>query len=125
MLYVLKVTFMVMGTAGGYYAIRSFHISLFTSLVQIVTILCLCIEYTVVFRGAYQMSSESLDVKYKLSMLSLGGAGSCSRTIAKFVKSLPTLCVKVGDFHIVERESALLFPDFLVQQIVGLLVSFP
>ena len=40
------------------------------------------------------------------------------------IKAVSPFVVNVGGFYCTERESVLIFMDFVVQQLVGLLVSF-
>ena len=39
------------------------------------------------------------------------------------IKSIPRIGIKVGEFHMMERQSTLLFVDFVLGQIVSLLVA--
>ena len=113
----------------GYAAVAYFHEN------PALAIMCflLCIDIVMIFslvyaKGFQVQNSFGRVVKTMLKGLSSGDNcnvnGSLSLILKRQLKSVPVVGIKVGDFHMLERTSTPVFLDFVVRNIVGMLVLY-
>jgi hypothetical protein len=128
-LFLVKCGFFLGSILGGCAGIRIAHrnppLAFFYFMIWIDCIIC----YAAMFQLAFRVTEEGAALKRELF-------GFARRVVIKPPRALPRhilmrilsksppLAVSVGGFHKVERETIPRFLDFMVQQIVGLLVAF-
>ena len=85
------------------------------------------VVYAVVYEKAFSIPTNAEDVK-KTLLLCHGARQSHSheqiRQFRKCIGSVPNWGISVGGFHYLERTSTPNFVDFVVQNVVGALISF-
>ena len=124
---VLKVNFIGMAILHGYVGIRSRQknllISAFCALVYVLCILCYCAT----FNRAHRLKELQKQLKRELKAACAKPSPNSVLNKESFkaaVNALSCPGLKVGSFHEMERQSALIFQDFVVGQIISLLVAF-
>ena len=78
--------------------------------------------YAFVYEKAFAIPDGVDRVKRELTIRRMKNA-TVERTVRKQLKSIPSFELKVGDFHMLERESTPMFVDYVLKNIVNLLVT--
>ena len=109
----------------GYVGIRFGHkhafIAVFCGFIHAVAF----IGYCGTFHAAHRLSDMQDEVKRRLSAAAQRNSRwPIGREIGKAVKGLHCGGLRLGYFHEMERNSGLIFIDYVETQLVGLLVSF-
>ena len=81
--------------------------------------------YGFVYEKAFGIPDGLEKVKKVLKMRLIrkyGRQGPMARALERQIDSVPTIALQVGDFHTMERVSTLVFMDYVVRNIVNLLV---
>ena len=121
----IKMVFIVAAILHGYVGIRFGHkqalIAGFCGFVHVVSF----VAYCGTFRAAHRLIDMQEEVKRGLSAASQRTPKHhVGNEIRKAVKVLHCTGLRVGSFHEMERNSALIFVDYVERQLVGLLVTF-
>ena len=83
------------------------------------------IAYTALFQLAYKVTETAEEFKKVIELKSMElPFPLAKRNFKQILKSVPVLVIDVGGFHAVEKESVPIFLDYIVQQIVDLLLTF-
>ena len=78
-----------------------------------------------IFQLAFQITEEVENLKKVIEVKFTGLRVHWARNyLERILQSVPVLGVNVGGFHEAERESVPIFMDFVVKQIVNLLLTF-
>ena len=109
----------------GYLGIRlrqnNLLIAAFCAAVHVIVV----VAYCGVFHRAYRLQELQKTLKRELIMAVCGeSSGLVKQEIRKGVSALSCPGLKVGGFHEMERQSALIFISFVGNQITSLLVTF-
>ena len=121
----MKIALIAVGILHGYVGIRFGHmhvlIASFCGFVHVSAFVTYCGP----FQRAHRLSGMQRQVKREL----LAASDKCRRgnvrkEIQKAVNALHCTGLQVGGFHEMERNSALVFIDYVEKQLVGLLVAF-
>ena len=83
------------------------------------------ISYGVMFRAAYEVPGQTEEVQQKMLKLTLLMPVGTGTVLWKQLEGLKIVSMQVGAFMVVERDSVFEFTDFVIGQLVGLLVSYP
>ena len=85
----------------------------------------LVVVYAFLYEKAYAIPEGLQHVKreLKVAIHSMGNA-PLKNVARKQLESTPSFGLKVGDFHMLERESTPIFVDFVLRNIVNLLVMY-
>ena len=84
-----------------------------------------CTAYISIFQLAYKVTEGAEKLKEVIEVESIGLPFLIEgKWIQRMLRSIPVLSVNIGGFHEAERESVPIFLNFVVQQIVGLLITF-
>ena len=77
--------------------------------------------YTVIYEKAFKIPElfEQVAVSALLHL-----RGDRRDVFRRQIQSIPRTGIKVGNFHKMERESTLIFMDFVVKNIVNMLVAY-
>ena len=125
----LKVTGLAVGILNAYLGIRlrqnNLLIAVFCAAVHVFTVINFCGT----FGRAYRVQELQKELKHELKAAcgKMSPRLDCLAKKESFkaaVNALSCPGLKDGQFHEMERQSALLFVDFLERQIIGLLVAF-
>ena len=83
------------------------------------------LAFTITFNPTYQITETVEELKREILAKS---RKMCTRgqvrEVEKILKSVQTLRIRAGGFNYMERESTLIFLDFVSQQILSLLLTF-
>ena len=80
--------------------------------------------YAFVYEKAFAIPDGFERAKHRLVAESRGLRWAQSKKILlRQVRSIPSVGLRVGDFHVLERESTPIFVDYVLKNIVNLLVS--
>ena len=77
--------------------------------------------YTVIYEKAFKVP-QMFEEATASALLRMRGKQVC--VFRRQIRSIPRTGIKVGQFHKMERESTLIFVDFVVKNIVGMLVAY-
>ena len=121
----IKMTLISTAILHGYVGIRFGHTCVWIGGFCAFIHVCSFVAYCGAFQRAHQLIEMQREVKQEL----LVACDKCRRRnvrteIQKALKALRCTGMRVGSFHEMERNSALVFADFVERQIVGLLVTF-
>jgi hypothetical protein len=126
-LFLAKILCLAVGILGGFAGLRLVHRNPAMAFVYFLASVEAVVGYVTVFSLAYKVTEvgEVLTgvmegVASRVVFLSPGARESLERILQK----TPQLAMSVGGFHRVQRETIPIFVDFVMRQIVGLLVSF-
>ena len=120
-----KLFALVSGIFCGYAAIAHFNDHPIFGVMYYVFVINSVLVYTQTYEKAFQVSAQLEGVK---RLMRLRGTNYASRVHRKLlvrrVNSLPLVGVKVGDFHVMERTSTPVFLQYIVTNIVNMLVAY-
>ena len=106
----------------GYFGIRFGHkniiIPLFCGLVHV----CAFSSYCGGFQRAYWV--KDMQLKLKRQLLARSTAGLAEKVLMKEANALHFTGIQVGRFHEMERNSAIVFIDYVDRQLISLLIAF-
>ena len=123
--YCIKLLFITGSIVNGYGAIahggEDFVFLLLSSAIG-----CeLAFLYAFLCEKAFAIPEGLEDVKRELSLAIQSTKNAALKTVVhKELKSTPSFGIKVGEFHMLERESTPIFVDNVLRNIVNLLVTF-
>ena len=129
-LYISKQICLIFGILGGFSAIKlassDVENALPFCLIYIILFNDAIIIFISIFNPMFQLTNGAEELKKEILVRSTLLPHSLDRReVRMFIRSVPQLAVRSGRFKNVERESTLLFIDFIGQQISALLISFP
>ena len=120
-----KMLCMALTVHNGYLALRHFGANVAIGIYSCFLSINFIGFYRFVFDSAYKLPVGMEKVQQRLMGLTQKvGSRESGNELRKLVSSVPIIRVKVGSFHDVEKDATLNFIDFVVHQLVGLLVSF-
>jgi hypothetical protein len=135
-IYLTKLICLISAILGGFGGLK-----LITKNPLFASIYCLIflegiIFYNVVFNRAFRIPENVAGLKRSMCMMKIKSASEskwCSNVEIlrkrkeirqRILRSIPVLGFQAGNFNTIERESSLIFLDFVFQQIVSLLLAF-
>ena len=81
--------------------------------------------YTVIYGKAFKVPERISKTRNAIRLAANGLKNRAEwKMIERQVRSIPSVRVKVGEFHILERTSTPIFLDFVFKSVVNLLVTF-
>jgi hypothetical protein len=126
-IFLLKNACLVGGILGGFSGLRLVRSNPALAFVYFLTSVDSTVCYIALFSLAYRvtevggaLAGEMEGVASRVGFFPL----SVRQALQRILRKIPQFAMSVGGFHTVERETIPIFLDFLIQQIVGLLVSF-
>ena len=121
-----KFLYIAFAIQCAFLAIRYFHASIVLGILCYFALTNICIVYSVIFDTAYKIPVKVSMVQREAILMSKRLMNRTERQlVAKRVRSLKSVGIEIGGFETVARNASLSFVDFVVGQVVGLLVSFP
>jgi hypothetical protein len=122
-IWLVKLTCLILSILGGFSAIRISHRNPFLAIIYAMLTMYCIIGYTVMFQLAYGVTEKAEELRRAIRLTSAGLKFPLHlRHCEKVLKSIPMMAMSVGGFHTIERESVPIFVDFVVKQIVSLLL---
>ena len=119
----LKIVCIGAAILHGYFGVRFGHtnpiIPVFCGLVHV----CSFSFYCGGFQRAYRVKEMQLKLKQELLARRTGGLAR-KKVILKQANALHCMGIQVGNFHEMERNSALVFIDYVESQLISLLIAF-
>ena len=122
-LYSLKLVALFIAVSHGYFAIKYFDRNAFLGMYNLYLCVNAQVAYGLTFKRAFGIPEGVKDCRKEILERCEGGKSGRTVYVAKAVASIPAIGVKVGSFHEVERNSTLMFINFVVSQMVGLLIA--
>lgn len=112
----------------GYAAVAYFHDNIALAIICCLSCADIGTIYSLVYQKGFQVQSAFAQVvqamMYKLTGNRGNGQGSGNAVIKRQLKSVPSVGIKVGNFHTLERTSTPIFLDFVGRNIVSMLVVY-
>ena len=110
---------------SGFSTIRLAHSNPLLAIVYFIITVDAAIAYISIFQLTFQVTGGVEHLKKVIEVKSIGLPFPWARSyLGRILRSIPILAVNVGGFHEAERESVPIFMDFVVKQIVNLLIAF-
>ena len=81
------------------------------------------IFYTIIYDKGFQVSQNFTQIKNRFQPL-IRKSNFRKAEMKRAIIGIRSLGIQVGSFHTLERQSTLIFLDFILKQIVGLLITF-
>jgi hypothetical protein len=126
-LFLIKIVCLVCGILGGFAGLRLVHSNPALAFIYLLDSVECVGCYIALFSLAYKVTEvgEALDGEMEgVASRGVFLPRSARECLQRILLKTPQLAMSVGGFHTVERESIPRFVDFVLKQIVGLLVSF-
>ena len=124
-IYCIKLFCIVLAVVNGYVAIAHGGENKIFGLLTFCMLCDTMILYPLVYQKAFAIpvGVDRLkgDLRMKMRMCA-GNAGMGARAVEMQVRSIPSVGLRVGDFHVLERLSTPIFIDYVIRNIVNLLV---
>ena len=87
-------------------------------------LLDLTLLYSIVYGKAFQIPSQFTQAVQEISVHLPKGRKGRGQAVSKHLWSISKLGIKVGEFHTFERTSTPAFIDFVVTNVVNMLVAY-
>ena len=112
------------GIINGYVGVRFGHTNLLIAIFCAFVHASAFVGYCGAFQRAYHVRKSQVELKKQISAAS-GRVTTrhVRREVLKMTNALRCTAVDVGGFHEIERNSALIFIDYVERQLMGLLVA--
>ena len=123
-LWVFKLILLTSTILGGFSAIRLHTKNPILSLLYTVIAVNAIPIYITIYQLAYHVTEAVDDFKRAIEIQSIElrqGSGEFKYSV-RMIKSFPRMGMNIGGFNQVEQEAVPVFIDFMVKQIVGLLL---
>ena len=113
------------GITGGYAAIAHFKDYPIFGVMYYVLFVNVLMSYTLIYEKGFNVSDMFQRARHLLRLHATKNGRSFERKILeRQLKSIPTVGIKVGEFHMLERTSTVVFLDYVLKNIVNMLVAF-
>lgn len=123
-IFVLKLICISLCIINGYAAIAHFSEHPVLGIMYCVVSVNVSILYTVVYDKAFGVKIR-FGQTAKCMLLRLQQHGNGKTVAVRFLKSISLVGIKVGEFHMLERASTPIFIDYVVINIVNMLMAYP
>ncbi|CAG7784866.1 unnamed protein product [Allacma fusca] len=125
-IFYFKCCFINVATLMFYSAIVLRNMSPIKSVIYFSFAVNAIIAFVITFSKAFQVPGDFVEMKRNILFLSRKlSAAEEKRIITRLLKSIPDVGVKIGRFQTFERTSTPTFFDFIVNNVVSLLVAHP
>ena len=85
----------------------------------------LALTYTSLYEKAFRIPALFHEARMLMRLRSSDGKiGAGGKILKMQLKSIPVVGIKVGDFHMLERESTPVFLDYVLTNVVNMLVAY-
>ena len=124
-IFTMKLYYIGVGITSGYAAIAHFNDYPVFGVVYYVSCIDVCLIYTLVYQKGFMVSDEFERAKNLLRLIAVRNGNTLQRKILKRqLMSIPSVGIKVGGFHMLERTSTPIFLDYVLKNVVNMLVAF-
>ena len=121
LIFIGKLTAISLCTLSGYAAVAHFREHPIFGIMYYAILLDTTLIYTMVYDKAFKIPRWFQETT-NFALLHL--RGKRRDIFSRQIRSIPRTGIKVGNFHTMERVSTLVFIDFVVRNIVNLLVAY-
>ena len=124
-IFTLKLLYIGIGIISGYAAIAHFKDYPFFGIIYYVMFVDVSLIYTVIYEKGFQVSDKFQKAKNLLRFHALvNGRVGGRKVLEKQFKSIPNVGIKVGEFHMLERTSTPIFVQYVLTNVMNMLVAF-
>ena len=125
-LFIYKILYLVTTVLSGFALIRLQFWNPFLSLFYAVIFVAGALGYLTCYNLAYSITQdvENLKAEIMVKVCKVLRIKGDREKYKKIIKSVPEVIISVGGFYPVERECTIIFLNFVVQQIISLLLTF-
>ena len=110
---------------GGFGLIKLLNKNLVLALAFGIIFILGIIFFPITFNGTHQITEKVEELKREILVKSRKvQMRNGIKEVEMILKSVPRLGIKVGGFNYMERESTLIFLQYVLEQIVSLLLTF-
>ena len=124
-IFTTKLLTISVGIVSGYAAVAHFKDHLISGVMYYVLFIDVSFIYALIYEKGFKVSDTFQRTKNLLRFHAARHERSFERRILeKQLMSIPTIGMKVGEFHMLERTSTLVFLDYVLKNVVNMLVVF-
>ena len=120
-LFTFKLVAITVGILTGYSALAHFHQHPIFGIMYYLMLFDVTTIYTLIYGKAFKIP-QLFDQATTSALLSM--RGNRRGMFTRQIKSIPQTGIKVGHFHTIERVSTPIFIDFVLRNIVSMLVAY-
>ena len=125
LIFTWKLACLAMSITCGYAAIAHFNQHPVFGTMYYIVFFETSFVYTVIYEKAFKIPYLMATAKISLSLRAQGMQNEVPRKVlARQLKSMPLVGIKVGGFHLLERTSTPVFLHYILVNIVNMLVTF-
>ena len=123
-IFLLKLCSITMCILNGYAAIAHFSEHPVFGTMYYALLVDMTLLYSIVYEKAFQIPNQFTQAVQEIWVHLPKGGDRKRQAVAKYLRSIPKLGIKVGEFHTFERTSTPVFIDFVVTNVVSMLVAY-
>ena len=124
LIFLLKLCCITLCILNGYAAIAHFSEHPVFGILYYIMMLDLTLLYSIVYEKAFEIPSRFTQAVQKILVHLPKGRNRKGQAVAKQLRSISKLGIQVGEFHTFERASTPVFIDFVVTNVVNMLVAY-
>ena len=124
LIFLLKLCCITLCILNGYAAIAHFSEHPVFGILYYILLLDLTLLYSIVYQKAFEIPSRFTQTVQKFLVHLPKGGSRKAEAVAKELRSIQRLGIKVGGFHTFERASTPVFMDYVVTNVVNMLVAY-
>ena len=124
-IFTFKLFCLTICTTNGYSAVSHFSDNIIFGFMYYVVFITLAVMYSILYEKAFMIPKMVKRTKTIMMLRILKDTSMTTHFMAKMkrrLRSIPACGVRVGHFHMLERLSTPLFVDYVLRNVVGLLV---
>ena len=119
-----KVMLLCVSIGAGYAAIAHFSDYPIFGVMYYIIVIQASFLYTVSYDKAFKIPGSFKEATKQALLRLCGGNHGDMHILKRQMLSIPPVGIKVGEFHVLERQSTPAFVDYVVNNIVSMLVAF-
>ena len=124
LIFLLKQTCITLGILNGYAAIAHFSEHPVLGMLYYVVLLNVVLQYSIVYDKAFEVPSRFTQAVQRISRRLPKHRSREGRAFARHLRSISKVGIKVGEFHTFEKTSTPDFVDYVVKNVVNMLVAY-
>ena len=123
LIFLLKLCAITLCILNGYAAIAHFSEHPVFGTTYYAMLLDMSLLYSIVYEKAFQIPSQFTQAVQEILVHLPKGRNRKGQAVAKQLRSISKLGIKVGEFHTFERASTPVFIDFVITNVVNMLMA--
>ena len=124
-IFTLKLLYIGIAITGGYAAIAHFKDYPIFGIMYYVMFIDVSLIYTVIYEKGFLVAETFQKAKHLLRFeATKNGRVGVRKILEKQFMSIPSVGIKVGEFHALERASTPIFLHYVLTNVVNMLVAF-